>query len=62
MSSTLQNPVHTYFTIGTYTVTLTVDGMSGSNVETQPGFIRMREGAFYYIYLPLTRKAMLARW
>ena len=38
-TSTLQNPSTTYFTAGTYTVTLTAANASGSNTLTRTGFI-----------------------
>jgi PKD repeat protein len=38
-TSTLQNPVHTYNTMGTYTVTLTATNSSGSDVMTKTNYI-----------------------
>ena len=38
-TSTLQNPSTTYFTPGTYTVTLTATNGSGSNTLTRTGFV-----------------------
>jgi len=38
-ASTLQNPVHTYTTEGTYTVTLTATNSAGSNTSSQTGYI-----------------------
>ena len=38
-SSTLQNPSHTYTTVGTYTVSLTATGAGGSNLSTQVDLI-----------------------
>lgn len=38
-SSTLQHPSTTYFTPGTYTITLTVSNASGSNTKTVTGYI-----------------------
>jgi PKD repeat protein len=40
-SSTAQNPSHTYFDSGTYTVTLTVAGPEGSDFETKSNYIRV---------------------
>src|SRR5262249_55594616 len=37
--STMQVPIHTYSTPGTYTVQLTVTGPGGSNTVTKPGYI-----------------------
>lgn len=39
VTSTLQNPSTTYFTPGTYTVTLTASNGSGSNTLTRTGFV-----------------------
>jgi len=41
MTSTLQNPVHTYQRTGTYTVSLTVKNTAGSNTKTRTGYIRV---------------------
>ena len=38
-SSTLQNPTHTYASVGTYDVSLTVTTSTGSDSETKTGFI-----------------------
>jgi PKD repeat protein/Zn-dependent metalloprotease len=38
-SSTLQNPTVTYYTAGTYTVTLTATNACGSDTETKVGYI-----------------------
>ncbi len=38
-TSTLQNPVHTYTTAGTYTVTLTASNAAGSSTDTEAGYI-----------------------
>ena len=38
-TSTLQNPSHTYATIGNYTATLTAYNVGGSNTLSQPSFI-----------------------
>jgi serine protease AprX len=38
-SSSLQNPSHTYLNAGSYTVSLTVTGPSGSDTNTKPDYI-----------------------
>ena len=38
-TSDLQNPSHTYTSVGSYTVTLTVTGPSGSDIETKSNYI-----------------------
>ena len=43
-TSTEQNPSHTYSKAGTHTVSLTVTGPGGSDVETKPDFISIRAG------------------
>ncbi|MCB9016582.1 MAG: carboxypeptidase regulatory-like domain-containing protein [Lentimicrobiaceae bacterium] len=43
-TSTLQNPSHTYNTAGTYNVSLTVNGASGSDTETKNGYITVTGG------------------
>jgi len=40
-TSSLQNPVHVYSAPGTYTVSLTVRGISGIDTETRIGYIRV---------------------
>lgn len=40
-SSTAQDPVHTYTSSGSYTVTLTVSGPGGSDVETKAQYIQV---------------------
>lgn len=39
--STARNPVHTYTTDGTYTVTLTVNGFAGPAVEVKPDLVQV---------------------
>jgi PKD repeat protein len=41
--STEENPTHTYLAAGVYSVTLTVSGPAGSNVETKPSYITVTE-------------------
>jgi len=43
VDSTLQNPVHTYSTAGTYTVKLTAENTAGSNSVTKTGYISANE-------------------
>ena len=38
-SSTVQNPPHTYASVGTYSVSLTATGPGGSNTSTRAGYI-----------------------
>jgi flagellin-like protein len=38
-NATVQNPVHTYTTAGTYTVSLTTTNAAGSNTMTQTGYV-----------------------
>ncbi|MHC1745016.1 MAG: PKD domain-containing protein [Syntrophobacteraceae bacterium] len=45
-SSTEQNPAHLYTNPGTYTVTLTVYGPNGSNVETKTNYITIYRSDF----------------
>jgi len=40
-TSTLQNPSHTYNIPGTYTVSLTVEGLGGSDLETKTEYIKV---------------------
>jgi len=43
-TSTEQNPSHTYTDAGTYTVSLAVTGLCGSDMETKTDFISVRAG------------------
>jgi len=43
-NATEQNPVHTYETVGTYTVTLTATNSAGSDHETKTGYITVTSG------------------
>jgi PKD repeat protein len=40
-TSAATHPLHTYSAVGSYTVSLTVEGPGGSDVETEPDFIRV---------------------
>ncbi len=51
LTSTLQNPTHTYALTGTFTVSLTVTGPGGSDTAVRADYIRVSEG--FQIYLPL---------
>ena len=55
LTSTLQNPDHTYSSAGNYTVTLAISGLGGSDVLTHPNYITVRRP--YLIYLPIIMKA-----
>jgi uncharacterized delta-60 repeat protein len=44
-TSTAQNPSHAYTTTGTFTVSLTVTGPGGSDIETKTGYIVVTEAA-----------------
>jgi hypothetical protein len=50
VTSTLDSPNHVYRLGGTYTVTLSVNGLIGSGTETKEGYIAARHG----VYAPLT--------
>jgi PKD repeat protein len=54
-SSTEQHPEYTYYTPGTFTVSLTVSNTVGSNVLSMPGYITVKAGAT--IYLPLVMRS-----
>ena len=45
ITSTLQNPTHTYLTNGTYTVTLKATNSYGNNTKTLTGYITINEPA-----------------
>ncbi len=49
LTSTLENPTHTYTRVGAYTVTLTVSGAGGSDVETKVGCVSVE----HRLYLPV---------
>ncbi|AKB29128.1 cell surface protein [Methanosarcina siciliae T4/M] len=42
-NATMQNPVHTYNTAGTYTVTLTATNIAGNGTESKTGYITVLE-------------------
>jgi PKD repeat protein len=44
-SSTLQNPTHTYTTVGTYSVSLMVDGPGGSDTLSMPDLVTVYPAA-----------------
>jgi beta propeller repeat protein len=44
-SSVLQNPVHSYSAVGSYTVTMTATNAYGSSVRTRTGYISVLKGA-----------------
>ena len=50
LTSTQDNPSHTYEDVGTYTVTLTVDGPGGRDTEVKPTYITVTQ---HRIYIPL---------
>lgn len=52
MTSTQQNPSHTYISVGVYTVTLTVNGPDGTDTFSQSKLIRI----YNRLYLPLILK------
>jgi len=62
-TSTDQNPTHTYNIVGTYTVTLTVDGPDGSDIETKTNYITVTDSGSAtvvdFIATPLTGAAPL---
>jgi PKD repeat protein len=53
-TSTEQNPTHTYFANGVYTVTLTVSNGDASDTKVKPNFITVAD--VMPIYLPLISK------
>jgi PKD repeat protein len=49
VTSTLHSPTHVYSAVGTYTVTLSIDGSGGTDTETKPAYISVEP---YKVYLP----------
>ena len=49
-SSTLQNPTVTYYTAGTYTVTLTATNACGEDTETKVNYITVQQPTEIYVY------------
>jgi PKD repeat protein len=49
VTSTLTSPTHTYVAVGSYTVTLTVDGSGGTDTEIKERYITVQHG----VYLPV---------
>jgi PKD repeat protein len=49
-SSTLQNPTITYYTAGTYTVTLTATNACGEDTETKVNYITVQQPTEIYVY------------
>jgi PKD repeat protein len=49
-SSTLQNPTVTYYTAGTYTVTLTAANACGEDTETKVNYITVQQPTEIYVY------------
>lgn len=54
VTSTLENPTHTYSLPGAYTVTLTVGGLGGQDTLTRSNYITVR--TLTRVYLPIVRK------
>jgi PKD repeat protein len=49
-ASTLQNPTVTYYTAGTYTVTLTATNACGEDTETKVNYITVQQPTEIYVY------------
>jgi PKD repeat protein len=59
VTSTLESPSHTYRAVGTYSVTLSIDGPGGTDLETRADYIAVEP---FNVYLPLvTREAPQTR-
>ena len=50
ITSTMENPTHTYTAAGVFTVSLEISGPGGSDKETKAGYVTVEE---YTLYLPL---------
>ena len=50
MNATQRNPVHTYVTAGTYTVSLNATNAAGSNTKTVANYITVGSGQGLYIF------------
>ncbi len=55
ITSTLQSPGHLYMMAGTYTITLTVSGLGGTDSQTRSAYITVEEpeDPYFEIYLPI---------
>ena len=60
-TSSLQNPMHTYTTAGSYTLSLTATNNSGSNTETKTDYITVVELAASDVYSPTTGRIWMDR-
>jgi PKD repeat protein len=56
-SSECSDPVHIFYTTGTYTVSLTVSGDGGEDTEMKTEYINVEEGVKYKLYLPMILKS-----
>ncbi|MGD2148925.1 MAG: PKD domain-containing protein, partial [Anaerolineae bacterium] len=58
LTSTLESPTHTYASVGSYTVTLSIDGPGGADGAIREAYITVEP---YKIYLPLVTRDREAR-
>lgn len=58
-SSTDRNPIHTYFTPGTYTVTLTVSNQFGTNTRIQTDYTHVNPALVVDVYLTGSRSGYM---